>query len=678
MKKLFPLFIFILVCSFSTNAQSSDSYWERKADRIEAWADRLAHRVERKAEHWEERSEHIAEHWEDWAEDVAEDIEDTFDRDWRIEVNGDRIFEDDICHAYLGIHSDRISRSKVEKLGFRNAYGSYVTKVVKGSAAEEAGLQTFDYIYGIDDQRTSNNQDLSDIIADYKPGEEVTLHFVRNNREMSASATFGEYNDFKWSDDDEAFLGIRPHDHERKSDLDGVKVEIVSNSTAEEMGLEDGDVIHKLNDFEILDWDDISAAINSFEPGQTVEVEYERNGNARTVSAPIRSYDDYEEAKEDQYSNSNNNSWDWDWNDDNEDWGNGAFLGIYTDKISQKKARKLGYDNPYGTVVTGVIKGTGAYKAGLQPFDYIYGIDEYRVGEHQSLGGILRKFEPGDNATVHFYRKSNKQKVNLRFGSHADVEKEEKTKCDDPFFGIIQMHNNSSYDGVKVKTVRNSTARSMGLEEGDIITEINGYPMIDWTDIGTAIDMLAPGDKISVKYRRGDRELSATDKITSYADAKNCDNCDCDDNRYVFDIDPEINIVIGDGNRRDRGDREPRVDVDDISVNMESISSSDANEMRSKGVDMPVESNLSIENLNLSPNPNMGMFELEFDLPSEGQTMVRVFNPAGRVIYEYDLGRFSGDFADYIDISQNGEGIYFLQVSQDGNAFTRKVVLSRS
>ena len=72
------------------------------------------------------------------------------------------------------------------------------------------------------------------------------------------------------------------------------------------------------------------------------------------------------------------------------------------------------------------------------------------------------------------------------------------------------------------------------------------------------------------------------------------------------------------------------------------------------------------------------MFELEFDLETEGQTMVNVYNPTGRAIYEYDLGRFSGDFSDNIDISQNGAGTYFLQIAQDGKSFVRKVVLTKN
>ena len=679
MKKLFPLFLLLL--SLNSFAQSPDT-WEDKADRVAAWAERLAeraeNRAERLAENWEYRAERSAENWEHWADDFAHDMERTFGRGWQVSVNGERLYGSDICQAFLGIYSDEISKDKAHKLGFDNPYGSYLTRVIEGSAADHAGLQVFDYIYGIDEQRTSNNQGLSDIIADYNPGDEVTLYFIRNGQKKTARATFGEYNDCSSAREEEAFLGIRPHDDERSRDYDGVKVEIVSNSTAEEMGMEDGDVILALNNYPVLDWSDVTTAINSFRPGEDVEVEFLRDGKKMELTAPIKGHETT------SYGISNSN-WDWDFDSDmQDDWDDdGAFLGIYAAKISEKKARKLGYDNPFGTLVTGVIKGTGADKAGLKPFDYIFGIDEYRVGEHQSLGGILRKFEPGDEALIHYFRKSEKQKTRLTFGSHADVEKEEKDKCQDSFFGIIQIHKESSADGVAIRTVSNSTARNMGLKEDDIITEINGYPMFDWTDISTAINMISPGETIQVTYLRDGKEYTGSDKIMSYSEAKDCDDCDCGNENFNFnfDFDWDDDVFRNRNEHRqfghDRGS-EPRVSLDDVDVKMEDINSSDADEMRGKGVDMPIHNSLTVNRLKLSPNPNIGLFELEFDLPSEGQTLVRVFNPAGRVIYEYDLGRFSGDFADNVDISQNGEGVYFLHISQDGKAFTRKIVLAKN
>src|SRR5690606_6134494 len=124
-------------------------------------------------------------------------------------------------------------------------------KVVKNSAAEKAGIQPFDYIYGVEDQRTSDNQDLSDILSDYEPGEEVTLFFIRKGQQKTVKLKLGDYDEYEWefNNNNTAFLGVRPASDERQNDMDGVTVMIIKGSAADEMGLEEGDVIKAINEY---------------------------------------------------------------------------------------------------------------------------------------------------------------------------------------------------------------------------------------------------------------------------------------------------------------------------------------------------------------------------------------------------------------------------------------------
>ena len=667
------IFAFFISLCFSQNG-----------DKWEAWAESLAAKAERIAERVGRDAERNATELAIVAENLATDIEGKFDRgDFDVHFNNwpKAIQFSSSCDAgYLGIHSDHISRKKAEKLGFQNRYGSYVSKVLKNSAAEQAGLQPFDYIYGVEEQRTSDNQNLTDILSDYDPGAEVTLYFIRKGQQKTTKVRLGEYDEYEWDfeDDSQAFLGVRPATNERRNDMDGVTVEIINGSAADEMGLEIGDVIMAINGYPVLDWDDVTTAISNIEPGEKAQVIVKRGDSEITKSAPLKSRTDTEEVENDSYGYTN-----WDWNNDNnnDNWVStgGAFLGVYIEKISEKKAKVLGFDNPYGSYVSGVLKNTAAEKAGIMPFDYIFGIDEYRVGVEQQLGGILMKYEAGDEATVHLYRNGNKTKKVVVFRAHADAKKESKNKCEDPFLGIIELDKENNQIGIKIKPINESTAMKMGLEEGDIFTHLNGYQMYDWTDVGIAINMLIPGDKIQVDFLRDGNKKSVSGKIMSYAETKKCKDCNCGEKSDFIFINPDIKIKIP--NRpsfKESSDTEPRIDLSAMNVGMENVSNDDARSLESKGVDMKVSNDLRVENLELSPNSNVGMFELQFDLKTEGETAVMVFNPAGRTIYEYELGRFMGDFSDYIDISQNGPGTYFLQISQNGKSFVRKIVLKNN
>ncbi len=666
---------FLLLLSLST-AQISEKW--------EAWSEDLADKTEKLAEKISADAERSASHFSVLAEDFAANISQRFENgDFVIrmdDLTNGVYFSGDHLTGYLGIHSDHISKRKAEKLGFENKYGSYVSRVVKNSAAEEAGLQPFDYIYGVNDQRTSNNQDLTDVLEDFDPGKKVTLHFIRKGQSKTVNVELGGYDDYDWDleMEEDAFLGVSPSNSERSDDMDGVSVEIINGSAAAEMGLADGDVIKSINDFPILDWDDVTTVMDNLSPGDLVEVDLERDGSKLTKKGNVKLH----EVQNKFDLGIKENDWNGKWDENVNDWlgtGGGAFLGVYIEHISEQKARALGFDNPYGSYVTGIIKNTGADKAGMMVFDYIYGIEEYRVGEHQQLGGILKKFETGDKVTVHIYRKGKKISKDLIFLARTEYEKEKKDKCSDPFFGIIELSNDNKGNGIKIKPVNNSTAKDMGLKENDIITHINGYQMYDWMDIGIAINMLAPGDKISVDYKRDGQNMNGSQNITSYAEAKDCKDCDCGEKEdLVIDFGNDFNFKVSPKMKYGWVTTEPNKDVSDIELAIQDLSDNGTNELTSKGIEMPASNDLAVDDFEMSPNSDLGMFELQFDLETEGHTIVKIYNDSGRAIYEYDLGKFSGDFMDNIDISQNGPGTYYLQIVQDENGFVRKIILTNN
>jgi S1-C subfamily serine protease len=685
MKYALGLIYTMLFCSSFILAQNSDDNWEELSERLAAKAERIAEQAARQAER-------TATKWEVAAERYAEAAERQWNRKWkpRIERFPGKM-ADNCCPdaVFLGIESSGLSDEKARKLGITNLYGSYVTKVIEGSAAQEAGLLPFDYIYGVNDQRTSDNQDLADIIEDFKPGEEVTLHIVRQGSVQALSVKLRSYDEQDWNWDEEdgqrAFLGVSPAEAENEDEMDGATIEIVGNTTAEAMGLQDGDIIKAINGNAVLDWEDVEIAIANLKPGQEVTVVYERNGQKSSATMPIKSYEEaYPLPSSDNEMAWDGGGWNDDWDEQDEAGEDKAFLGVYIERISEEKAKKLGFDNPYGSYITGILKNTGAEKAGLKPFDYIYGIDEYRVGERQSLGGILTKYKPGNSATVHFIRKGKKSTTELTFGKSSEAQRTSRNSCEDPFFGINQGYgdDDGTASGVKISPVKNATASEMGLQAGDRILSINGYPMLDWTDISTAINMLTPGETITVEYLRDGKTIKATKPIKSYAETKKCADCNCGNNEISLNMDDNFNWSDDMGSiwtRKEADEKtSPKVDVSKARVALENVPASDENNLKSKGVELPSSNNLQVERLSLAANASMGMFELKFNLPSSGNTVVKVFNASGRTIYEYDLGKFSGEFSDYVDLAQNGTGSYYLHVNQGGKIFAKKIVLDNN
>lgn len=367
-----------------------------------------------------------------------------------------------------------------------------------------------------------------------------------------------------------------------------------------------------------------------------------------------------------------------------------AFLGVYSNGISKRKAKKLNFENTEGSYVTGVISNTAAKEAGLQPFDYVYGVDDYRTNYDRSLTDILRKYEPGDKVVIHFYRNGKTERRNTKLGKRSDAKYKERSKKEDPFLGVEQISNysNSDIEGVKVNVVSNSTASSIGLEDKDIITHINGFPILDWTDMGSAIDMMVVGEKMEVSYLRDGRKGTVSGNVKSLAETKynsnsysysyNDDNGNKTSHITTHTTSHTTTQYDSDNENLSNGTGGLSRDVSSMKVEMEDLTQNESQRMKSDyNIDMPVSNNLSIQALTIAPNPNMGMFELTFELASKGNTAINIYNADGRNIYNYDLGSFSGAFEDQIDIAQNGAGTYFLQIQQGNKSMVKKIVLVR-
>ncbi len=65
-------------------------------------------------------------------------------------------------------------------------------------------------------------------------------------------------------------------------------------------------------------------------------------------------------------------------------------------------------------------------------------------------------------------------------------------------------------EGVYVVNVRESGAAvAAGIKKGDVITKVNGVPVLNAADMVGQIATYRPGDKINITYRRGGKEITA-------------------------------------------------------------------------------------------------------------------------------------------------------------------------
>jgi S1-C subfamily serine protease len=97
-----------------------------------------------------------------------------------------------VVHPYVGISYVPLNPALSAQNGISVPYGAYITSVVSGSPAAQAGLQTGDVITAIDGAPIQNDSDLAQILSNDKPGDTVTMTVLRGSQTLKIDVTLGQ------------------------------------------------------------------------------------------------------------------------------------------------------------------------------------------------------------------------------------------------------------------------------------------------------------------------------------------------------------------------------------------------------------------------------------------------------------------------------------------------------
>ena len=343
------------------------------------------------------------------------------------------------------------------------------------------------------------------------------------------------------------------------------------------------------------------------------------------------------------------------------------FLGIHYNHVSTTKAEKLGFENKNGLQITQVMSNSGAQRAGLQAFDYLYAIDNYVFNDTMTLGKALRNFyQPGDEVALTYIRNGQKATSKTTLGTKDEANSIKKERFEKPFFGISPSHAEKpeGMDGQMVSVHNNTTAEKMGLEDDVMITKINNNPIYDWHDVSTAIGDLFAGEDITVTWITDGEERTETMPIGNHDGAFQDYKVFATKGEEVMEM-PRAEAM-----------EQPETYDNIVQVAFQDVTEDEAEDMKEDmDIDMPIVNNLQIEQLTVFPNPTQGRFNIQFDLPNSGETIIQIYNSAGQQVFSRNLGDFTGQYREQLDISNNARGLYFVMIAQNGQSISRKLSL---
>ena len=170
----------------------------------------------------------------------------------------------------LSSYSDGLKQQGKEVPDFGTINGIYVAEVAEDGAGAAAGLKKGDVITAIDGKQLSKMAELQEYLANKRPGDKVTITYLREKNKKSATVTLknaqGNTNVVKTADLDVLGGNFREITKEQKEQLGvnyGLEVIKVNNGALKNAGVPKGFIIQKVNDQPMKTLDELQDAVKS-------------------------------------------------------------------------------------------------------------------------------------------------------------------------------------------------------------------------------------------------------------------------------------------------------------------------------------------------------------------------------------------------------------------------------
>jgi serine protease Do len=197
-------------------------------------------------------------------------------------------------------------------------------------------------------------------------------------------------------------------------------------------------------------------------------------------------------------------------------------LGIVVQKISNDIAANLGLKETKGVIVSQVQPGSAAERAGIKFGDVILSLNGKAVDEPNVLRNEIAGTGPGTNVTLTILREGQERTISASLGEFNPPKNEITTSNNNqppsggptgklgisvsPFTSDMaqQLGVAASTQGVVVGQVDpNGPAADAGIQQGDVIEQVNQQPVRSAADVRTALERSGGTPALLLVNRRG-------------------------------------------------------------------------------------------------------------------------------------------------------------------------------
>jgi serine protease Do len=198
-----------------------------------------------------------------------------------------------------------------------------------------------------------------------------------------------------------------------------------------------------------------------------------------------------------------------------------GLLGVKIQNLDESLAKSFGKENAEGALVSEVIPGSAAEKAGVKSGDIIVKFDGKPVAGAGRLKNMVGRVKPGSKSTLTVYRKNKNMTIPITVGERT---KEAVASAQPP-----DTSGKSNELGIEIEKVPPAVAsslkiekgtgirvtnvdpegvgRRMGLRVGDVILEVDGKPVTDAQSFSAQMSESKKKKLVRLKIQRGAMKL---------------------------------------------------------------------------------------------------------------------------------------------------------------------------
>jgi len=191
-----------------------------------------------------------------------------------------------------------------------------------------------------------------------------------------------------------------------------------------------------------------------------------------------------------------------------------GWLGVSIQNVDEALAKGLNLDKPEGVIVSEVVAGSPAERAGLRPEDVILALNGRKVKDNSQLSADIAALAPGTQVTLRVWRDNRMREVSVTLGEQpANLGERGSTRSQEELLGFtVETLNNRLAErynldnrrrGVVVTDIAaGSSAYRAGLREGDLILKVNRRAVQNVTEFQEVLSGAKKGDTVLLQIAR--------------------------------------------------------------------------------------------------------------------------------------------------------------------------------